>query len=65
MEWIELEVEKPKENDTILTYGYYLNGGFGVMQCTHSNGIFRFMDSEREHKGNITHWMPLPETPKE
>jgi len=63
MDWIKIEDRLPEQYDTVLTYGH-LNDE-GVTICTHSDGIFRFWESEKENKHNITHWAELPETPKQ
>jgi hypothetical protein len=64
MKWINVKDELPSNYQTVLTYGSPNYGGYHIRQCSYSDGIFRFSDSEREHKGIITHWMPLPKPPK-
>ena len=64
MDWIKIGDKLPEQYDTILTYGHPNNEGVGITICTHSDGIFRFWESEKENKHTITHWAELPNTPK-
>ncbi len=64
MEWIKLDEKQPEQYSTILTYGHHIDEGVGITICTHSDGIFRFWESERENKHTITHWAELPKTPE-
>lgn len=66
MKWINVEIEKPKNGEDILTFDksrenisteiYYDEGIFYEW----SEKLERYFQNE-----NITHWMPLPEPPKE
>lgn len=61
MEWISVKERLPDEVDTYLVYGrygiefalYYGDGEW--LTCEDLTNITRF----------VTHWMPLPEPPKE
>lgn len=61
--WIELSKEKPKQYATVLTYGHPNNDGLDIRICSYSDGIFRHIESDKEHKHTITHWAELPDTP--
>ena len=63
--WISVNDKLPKQHDTVLTYGHPNDEGVGITICTHSDGIFRFWESEKENKHTITHWRNLPKPPKE
>ena len=63
-EWISVKDRLPGNYETVLCYGKPVDGGFGITHCEHSDGIFRFCDSERENKSTITHWMERPQPPK-
>lgn len=64
MSWIKIEEREPSQNTVVVTYGDPLHDGIGINICTYTDGIFRFLDSERENKSNITHWCELPEVPE-
>jgi len=63
MEWISIEDKQPGKYHTVLTYGHPNNEGVGIAICDHSDGIFRFWESEKENKHTITHWAELPDVP--
>jgi len=66
MEWIDVNLSKPKESETVLVLvnnqgkkrielaHVFLLGWFCSCECREKNDVF-----------NITHWMELPEAPKE
>lgn len=63
--WVELTNDaQPPQYSTILTYGDPFLNGYGICICTFSDGIFRDKESDREHKGHISHWAELPDTPE-
>ena len=61
--WISVEDMLPEDYQYVLVYGNPNDGGYGTQHCAHSNGIFRLVDTDSEHKGLITHWQPLPNPP--
>ena len=63
MNWINIDDQLPEQYQQVLTYGSPNDGGFYIQHCEHSDGIFRFVANEKENKGIITHWMPLPISP--
>ena len=63
-EWISVKDRLPGNYETVLCYGKPVDGGFGITHCEHSDGTFRFCESERENKSTITHWMERPQPPK-
>lgn len=65
MKWIKIEEQEPPQDSIILTYGDPSNYGVGITICSHSDGIFRYWESEKENKHTITHWKNLPKVPKE
>jgi len=62
-QWINIDEQLPPQDCDVLVYSDPGNGGFGITLCTHSDGIFRFQDSERENKSDITFWRNLPDSP--
>lgn len=65
MNWIDIEKQSPDENSIVLTYGHPNNEGVGITICSYSNGIFRFWESDKENKHNVTHWGELPNPPSQ
>lgn len=63
--WIRLQDGKPTQYQSVLTYGHPNNDGVGITICTHTDGIFRFWESDKENKHTITHWAEMPAPPKE
>lgn len=67
MEWINVKDRLPGNDDMVIIYdepkdtlgdvgsGFYIDGGFFTPDSD-TDGIIKFND--------VTHWMPLPETPK-
>ena len=78
-EWISVKDRLPKKNGKYLCYNICLIGGIGIFSFAKNLkkvGINDFMfrksgwyayDSECGfyEVSNVTHWMPLPEPPKE
>lgn len=65
LKWIELtESSQPTKYATILTYGDPFLNGLGIRVCTFQDGIFRDIESGKEHKYHISHWAELPDTPE-
>ena len=65
-QWIRVEDEKPDTGQYVLVYHKD-----GVMQCAQylisgydDRGLW-VLDHYYKDQGEITHWMPLPEPPKE
>jgi hypothetical protein len=65
-EWVNVKDSLPKERERVLVSGgdgvlwaYHEHNGV-VWQCCHQ-GIY----AEDEIVYGVTHWMPLPEAPKE
>jgi len=61
--WISVEDRLPEKDKDVLCYsnkngGYMFFGYRGWM-------IEEWMEGGSLHIGNVTHWMPLPEAPKE
>lgn len=63
--WIDIDLIKPDQYQTVLTYGNPNNDGVGITICNHADGIFRFWESDKENKFTITHWCKLPKPPKD
>jgi len=61
--WINIDEKLPPQNSDVLVYSDPGNGGFGITLCTYSDGIFRFQESDRENKSDITFWCDLPAPP--
>lgn len=59
--WISVEDELPKENGRYLVF----NGITKDQEIfVYSNGIWWY-NADRRPNGIVTHWMPLPQAPKE
>lgn len=78
MEWISIEDKLPENKQTVLALISYLHDGkpeqiYHVAEYTyyfHDNQIWQVQvgNSQYDLYGNIegvTHWMPLPEPPKQ
>lgn len=73
MEWINVKDRLPPEKEIILAWALYPSGGcdltdiYVCRECFYAPGysesgfVFREYDCSYE----VTHWMPLPEGPKE
>ena len=59
--WISVEERLPEENANYLTYGVFLPLGVKAMDLCRFNGKGWLTTTTVK----ITHWMPLPEPPKE
>jgi len=64
IKWISIEKRVPENGIDVLTYGAPYDGGIGIVINTHNDGIFRFLESEKENKFYITHWAYLPDAPE-
>lgn len=65
MEWISIKDRLPKSDEYVLTY--YIDKIWdetGVRTDTIREDVNAFM-SAYQMKQEVTHWMPLPEPPKE
>lgn len=62
MGWIKVEDRLPEYGERVLTMTDY--GGFDVCYLSYS-GSFRNSMRPEHTNGSTTHWMPLPEPPKE
>ena len=64
--WIPVTERLPKEHDSCIVYRKGTFGHFSMLRYTPALG-FHFYDSEWGDVtvDNVTHWMPLPEPPKE
>ena len=60
-QWISVEERLPEESANYLTYGVFLPLGVKAMDLCRFNGKGWMIDQNVK----ITHWMPLPEPPKE
>lgn len=68
--WINVKEETPKHNQTVLAYGGKIRRYYCVAVYTKPCDEGRFWHlgarGKRVNPGcKITHWMPLPEPPKE
>lgn len=65
MEWIKVKDKLPEYKKIVILYGekYSQEPFVGYLR---KDGQFRDIEIEdHEIKGEITHWMPLPEIPKD
>ncbi|MFV8333545.1 DUF551 domain-containing protein [Flavobacterium sp. GSP14] len=63
IKWISVDKKNPENGINVLTYGPQYDGGIGIVMNSYSDGIFRFLESEKENKFPITHWAYLPDVP--
>ena len=66
-EWISVKDRLPEESGTYLAYTEYI---IYVLKYSAIHKLFNVYDSFEEETAqklciNVTHWMPLPEPPKE
>ena len=59
--WISVKERLPEENKNYLVYGVFLPLGVKAMDMNRFDGTKWLTSADVE----ITHWMPLPEPPKE
>lgn len=66
-EWISVKDRLPDEHTTVLFYCGNLQKGFCELDVTKNRvtGWFLSWDGTRFSPSEVTHWMPLPEPPKE
>lgn len=59
--WISVDDRLPENGQLVFTFSE-----IGIVICSHSDGIFRFYESESENKTDITHWakLEIPKPPK-
>lgn len=77
-EWIEADVEKALESQIVICYGQYGDDDHDDDKYTfegyvNSKGIWYAINNGdyidggygNDYRARVTHWMPLPEPPKE
>lgn len=67
-EWINVKERLPMNNDAVLACYYNSKLRFSVVHIDRYDGYGRWEELQRDYDTNvwkITHWMPLPEPPKE
>ena len=62
--WISVKKRLPEDGQKIIA-AFRNSGGWIVDQARYGNGEFDFASWAYVWDDNITHWMPLPEPPKE
>lgn len=62
--WISVKKRLPEDGQKIIA-AFRDSGGWIVDQARYGNGEFDFASWAYVWDDNITHWMPLPEPPKE
>lgn len=72
MEWISIEDEFPPEGETVLCadiYNSFVSFGKLIMVAhPHGDDTYEFelmYNSSMDMDSQVTHWMPLPELPKQ
>ena len=64
--WIPVSERLPEGDKVVLCYK--ADGGikFGILlDATYADGVQAFKDKDKAFAFGVTHWMPLPEPPKE
>lgn len=62
--WISVKERLPKDGQKVIA-AFRDGGGVIVDQAKYSNGEFDFANWAYVWDENITHWMPLPDSPRE
>lgn len=62
--WISVKEQPPKDGQKVIA-AFRNEGGVIVDQARYSNGEFDFANWAYVWDENITHWIPLPQPPKE
>ena len=65
MEWISVEDRLPDETDDVLLYDSQMGVFSGRISYVISHGYFNITHTTGHTANGATHWMPLPEPPKE
>ena len=64
--WIPVTERLPEGDKVVLCYKANRGIRFGkLLDATYADGVQAFMDRDRAFAFGVTHWMPLPEPPKE
>ena len=64
--WIPVTERLPAGDTVVLCYRADRRIMFGILlDATYADGVQAFMDRDRVFAFGATHWMPLPEPPKE
>ena len=64
--WIPVSERLPEGDKVVLCYKADRGIRFGkLLDATYANGVQAFLDRDRTFAFGVTHWMPLPEPPKE
>lgn len=61
MEWISVKDKLPEKQTRVLLFD---NGGFGVITGRIGSAGW-YLEGDLDKYANVTHWMPLPETPED
>ena len=61
-DWIDINVEKPQENEWVLIHHTFHRVNRITIAFMHSTGDFETEDDSVK-KELVTHWMPLPKPP--
>lgn len=68
MKWIKCSDQMPEDCQDLIAYGLFYEDIWGVEQCRYTEGCWRIENGCCRDNWNfekVTHWMPLPEKPKE
>lgn len=60
--WISVEDRLPEDLRDVLVYAEHLTGGVRTVERAYCN---QYGDWQEVNGKTVTHWMPLPEPPKE
>ena len=64
--WIPVSERPPEDYQAVLCYKYDRGVRIGKhLNATYADGVAAFMDCGQKYAFGATHWMPLPEPPKE
>lgn len=68
-EWISVTERLPGDYVPVLVYVKHIDGKRAVFLVDHivsyTNGCKTWAETDKTWKYSVTHWMPLPEPPKE
>lgn len=63
MDWVKAEDALPKMNDVVVIYVQGVVSVGSYLGDFRSDPVWAYADSETAY--GVTHWMPLPDPPKE
>jgi len=63
MKWISVKERLPEHGECVMVYGDKMVGSYYLL-ATFYEGLFIDLDEPELKQETITHWIPLPDPPK-